>query len=319
MRPKQEAPFKREFSGTLSAAITVSVNLVAAVLIGVAISTIYSVAKMSTSVLRREFSGSRLISKKVRQAQEALYLREHGEKIRILELQGPIFFGSTDRLAMLIENKTEEEVYCILDMKRINEIDTRGAKILVRLHRVLNRQNKHLLICHFSDNPTFWNFLEATGAAGAIPIENFFEDTNTALEWAEDQLLARFLSEENRRYYPIDETDLLLGSDPNELETFFVISLFLLLMNWYCSIYRTLRHGACLSSLSFVSPMMFVGSCRRFLRFPLDHIFHSDHFTLSSICRLASFGSDHFPLLTELVAPGSAKQLSGRPGRFIPG
>ncbi|MFO7685710.1 MAG: SLC26A/SulP transporter family protein [Desulfobacterales bacterium] len=202
------------------AAITVTVNLVMAVLIGVAISTIYSVVKMSTSVLRREFSGSRLASKMVRQTQEARYLREHGEKIRILELQGPIFFGSADRLALLIENKISEATYCILDMKRVNEIDTTGANILVRLHRVLKRRNKHLLISHLSDNPTLWSFLEATGAAGAIPEENFFEDTDAALEWAEDQLLSGLLSEENRRYYPIDKTDLLLGFGPIELETF---------------------------------------------------------------------------------------------------
>jgi len=38
-----------------------------------------------------------------------------------------------------------------------------------------------------------------------------------------------------------------------------------------------------------------------FMRWPLDHLFHSDHFTLAKICRLPGFGSDHFALLTELV------------------
>lgn len=38
-----------------------------------------------------------------------------------------------------------------------------------------------------------------------------------------------------------------------------------------------------------------------FLRWPLDHLFHSRHFTLSYIRRLPSFGSDHFPVLVELV------------------
>ncbi len=38
-----------------------------------------------------------------------------------------------------------------------------------------------------------------------------------------------------------------------------------------------------------------------FLRWPLDHLFYSNHFTLSFIRRIGGFGSDHFALLTELV------------------
>ncbi|NYZ61220.1 endonuclease/exonuclease/phosphatase family protein [Luteimonas deserti] len=41
------------------------------------------------------------------------------------------------------------------------------------------------------------------------------------------------------------------------------------------------------------------------LRWPLDHLFHSRHFTLVSLRRLPDVGSDHFPILVELaLAPG---------------
>ncbi|MEP1553694.1 MAG: endonuclease/exonuclease/phosphatase family protein [Paraglaciecola sp.] len=42
-----------------------------------------------------------------------------------------------------------------------------------------------------------------------------------------------------------------------------------------------------------------------FLRWPLDHIFHSDHFGLVDIQRLPSIDSDHFPLFVELAFKGS--------------
>lgn len=37
------------------------------------------------------------------------------------------------------------------------------------------------------------------------------------------------------------------------------------------------------------------------MRWPLDHLFHSDHFGVRHIQRLAEFGSDHFPILVDLA------------------
>ncbi|EJO8639698.1 endonuclease/exonuclease/phosphatase family protein [Escherichia coli] len=46
-----------------------------------------------------------------------------------------------------------------------------------------------------------------------------------------------------------------------------------------------------------------------FLRWPLDHVFHSQHFLLKSLRCLPDMGSDHFPVMAELVyAPAHGMQ-----------
>lgn len=47
-----------------------------------------------------------------------------------------------------------------------------------------------------------------------------------------------------------------------------------------------------------------------FLRWPLDHLFHSHHFTLRAIERLSNIGSDHFPLMSQLEYTPEVKQQS---------
>ena len=44
-----------------------------------------------------------------------------------------------------------------------------------------------------------------------------------------------------------------------------------------------------------------------FLRLPLDHLFHSNHFRLVEFRRLGYFGSDHFPVFVKLCWEGDAE------------
>lgn len=50
-----------------------------------------------------------------------------------------------------------------------------------------------------------------------------------------------------------------------------------------------------------------------FLRWPVDHVFHTDTFTLAEMRRLAYFGSDHFPVLVELCLEPNSKQRKEAP------
>jgi endonuclease/exonuclease/phosphatase (EEP) superfamily protein YafD len=50
-----------------------------------------------------------------------------------------------------------------------------------------------------------------------------------------------------------------------------------------------------------------------FLRFPLDHLFHSDHFRLVDLQLMNSIGSDHFPVLVVLRLQEHAKEEQEAP------
>ena len=53
-------------------------------------------------------------------------------------------------------------------------------------------------------------------------------------------------------------------------------------------------------------------------RFPLDHVFHSNHFKLIDLRRLPSIGSDHFPIFADLLyepqAPAEQDHSHKKPG-----
>jgi endonuclease/exonuclease/phosphatase (EEP) superfamily protein YafD len=49
------------------------------------------------------------------------------------------------------------------------------------------------------------------------------------------------------------------------------------------------------------------------LRWPVDHLFVSRHFTLRTLRRLPAFGSDHFPVFAELVLNGGTEENQRAP------
>ncbi|WP_372682098.1 SLC26A/SulP transporter family protein [Desulfosarcina sp.] len=199
------------------AAITVSINLVWAVIIGVAISAAYFIVKMGTSVIRREYTSELICSNRVRDCKQITILNQNKNVINVFELQGPIFFGSADRLAQILEARMAAATYCILDMKQVTEIDSTGATIIVRLHKSLRKMKKWLLISHINANHGLAQFLAISGVKLVIPEDYFFSDTDLAIEWAENRLLEQICPAESCRHYELNDLDIFLGFSPDEI------------------------------------------------------------------------------------------------------
>lgn len=172
------------------AIVTVSINLVAAVAIGIGIASAMFISRSGRSIIKRKYLGSNFHSRKLRNLEQSSLLEKHGDKILIIELHGPLFFGSAENLAIEIERSMATTHYCILDFRNINDIDSTGASILLRIKNKLEKQQKFLLVSHLSENQLLGKLLKRIHEHEFFDKRYVFVNIDSALEWAEDDLLS---------------------------------------------------------------------------------------------------------------------------------
>jgi len=171
------------------AVVTIVLNLVWAVSIGVAISVLLFLYRMSRSVVRRSYRADTARSKRMREPRLMEFLASAGRRIVVFELEGPIFFGTAEKLAREIESEAAADAaFVILDLRRVNELDGTGASIVAQTARRLRVDGRHLLLSHLEDNVLALGAVRDAGLS--LTRETAFIDTDAALEWAEDRLIA---------------------------------------------------------------------------------------------------------------------------------
>ena len=171
------------------AAVTVALDLVWAVSIGVAVAILLFLHRMSRSIVRRTYRSDVVRSKRMREPRLMEFLASAGRRIVVFELDGPIFFGTAEKLARQVESDATADVaFVILDLRRVNELDSTGASILAQTARRLRAEDRHLLLTHLEDSAPAVSAVRDAGFP--LTRETVFPDTDAALEWAEDRLIA---------------------------------------------------------------------------------------------------------------------------------
>jgi len=106
----------------------------------------------------------------------------------------------------------------IFDLKRVNDIDSTGAKILLQTHDRLAKDGKFLLLSALEERTHVANILKDMGVTAALTRSRLFHDTDRAIEWAEDRLIFGHLGEIDASLeFPFDQLDVLSGMSENEL------------------------------------------------------------------------------------------------------
>lgn len=123
----------------LDAAISCSVlgaallsGLLAAVGVGVLVAVTIFTGSMARAPIRRSYRNPIGRSQVRRRVETEVRLRAEGDAIALLELEGPIFFGSADHVLHQVEREFAAAAkVVVLDMSRITHIDMSGGRRLL--------------------------------------------------------------------------------------------------------------------------------------------------------------------------------------------
>jgi MFS superfamily sulfate permease-like transporter len=198
------------------AVVTIALDLVWAVAIGVTVAVGLFLYRMSRSVVRRVYRADVVRSKRMREPALTEFLAVAGQRIVVFELEGALFFGTAEKLARQIDAALDTRTdFVILDLRRVNEVDSTGAAILAQTSRRLRADGKHLLLSHLADNALALGVLRDAGLA--VTRDTVFIDADAALEWAEDALIAGQQGLGSRPFeLGMDEIPILAGLSETE-------------------------------------------------------------------------------------------------------
>lgn len=202
----------------LVAGVTIVFGLVAAVITGLILSMGLFLAVMNRSLIRSVRTGATRGSRRVYPPEQASLLRVEGHRIKLVELDGAIFFGTADRLAFEAMRAAEGAQYLILDLRRVTMIDASGALMLAKLKRLLQERGVTLLLAHISATSRLGRAIQGAGVFMQRHHTDWFDDADRALEWAERELLAAARVASPGQELAIGEFALLEGLTPDELQ-----------------------------------------------------------------------------------------------------
>ncbi len=220
----RDPAIRREIGGSLFIVITVALlvalsDLVIAVGVGMALSLLAHLQTASRTVVHRAFDGSSTRSRVARPLRDLQRLENDGHRIRILALQGPLFFGATDSLMVAVDQHAPETGTLILDLRRITSIDSTGAAALAQIDRNLSRDGVRLLLAGLSESHSGRAMIREAGHMAFEDDSRLFEDFDSALTAAENQLLSDSGdAPASRQVLDPKDLDLFLALDPAALD-----------------------------------------------------------------------------------------------------
>ncbi|KAB2935299.1 MAG: cyclic nucleotide-binding domain-containing protein [Leptonema illini] len=189
--------------------VMVAVGMVEAVVTGVLLSVVIFVTTMSRGIIRREFSGLSMRSNTERPRRETDILDREGDAIRIIELEGYLYFGTADEFLLRTDILLREGArHIILDVHHLKSVDISGLVVVDQAHERCRDAGARLAIVSPVRSP-----LRGKSQLSGL-VYDYLDD---ALAAAEDLLIDSAGESEHDTSITLAEVDILSEFTPAEL------------------------------------------------------------------------------------------------------
>ena len=171
-----------------------TVGLIAASASGVALSILLFVREqVGGAVVRHKTFVNQRSSTWYRPEAEMHLIAQKGDKAVIFELQGSLFFGTTYELYSVLEAEIQTRDYIILDLRRVQSVDTTAAHMLNQVRDMMRDRGMPLLLSnvreHLPNGRNLLEFFKQTELIDGTDAVRVFPTIESAIEWVEDRLI----------------------------------------------------------------------------------------------------------------------------------
>jgi len=212
-----------EFLVILSVVVVANaVSLIAASGLGIGLAILMFIAEqVHASNIRRVTHGHQTFSKKVRTHAERAVLEREGPATAIIELQGSLFFGTTDRLLQALDPHLKSAKNLVLDFHRVQSLDFTASNMLERVEKQMRERGANLILSRLPSRTVTGKDLQTY--IGRLGLQNsetthMFHDFSDALQWVEDEIIQRFRDELHEdTILTLEEFELFEGMKATDL------------------------------------------------------------------------------------------------------
>jgi len=174
--------------------VSMTVDLIAASGVGIALAILLFIRdQIHGSVIRRKLYLNQISSKTLRCDAEREILNMQGDQGVFCELQGNLFFGTTDQLFTQLNTDLRTKRYILLDMRRVQSLDYTAAHMFEQMHEQLAERGGQLVFSGMPsgllDERNFEHYLSQLGVVSEEAGVMISETLDGALEWMEERIL----------------------------------------------------------------------------------------------------------------------------------